>query len=244
MKVLFVCLGNICRSPLAEGIFNHLLQEQNLQQKVSCDSAGTASYHIGELPDERAIKIAKQNNIKLTHKARQFNKNDFYHFDLIIAMDRNNLRDITKQMPANAKATVKLMREFDYLPENYDVPDPYYGDFKDFEWVYNMLLRCNQNLLDYIKNNLFMKTYHIVVKGRVQQVFFRKYTYEKAIELGLFGWVRNLPDKSVECVICGPIFNCNEFIKWCYKGSPLSKVEEVIVNELNKPIEENFFEIR
>lgn len=89
-----------------------------------------------------------------------------------------------------------------------------------------------------------MKTYHIIIKGRVQQVFFRKYTHEKATALGLFGWVRNLPDKSVECVISGQIFNCNTFINWCYKGSPLSKVEEVIVNELNETLEEKSFEIR
>lgn len=153
MKVLFVCLGNICRSPLAEGIFNHLLAELNLSHFNSCDSAGTASYHIGKLPDERSIKVAKQHGIALTHKARQFNINDFYDFDLIIAMDRNNFRDITLQMPANARATVKLMRDFDNKPENHDVPDPYYGDFKDFETVYNMLLRCNEALIMDLKNN-------------------------------------------------------------------------------------------
>lgn len=89
-----------------------------------------------------------------------------------------------------------------------------------------------------------MKTFHIIVKGRVQQVFFRKYTQEKALELNLVGWVRNLPDKSVECMISGQIFNCKEFIDWCYQGSPLSKVENVVATEVNQPLNETTFSIR
>lgn len=152
MKILFVCLGNICRSPLAEGIFNHLLVGHNLQYKYSCDSAGTASYHIGELPDKRTRKIAEQNGIILTHKARQFSKNDYDIFDLILAMDRVNLKDILLLQPYSAKATVKLMRDFDNVVSDKDVPDPYYGDMEEFEAVYEILYRCCVNLLNYLEN--------------------------------------------------------------------------------------------
>lgn len=148
-SILFVCLGNICRSPLAEALFLKHITEQNLSDKFSADSAGTAAYHLGELADKRTRGMAlKLSNLNLTHKARQFKTDDFLAFDFIIAMDKTNFQNIIKLKPVNAKAKVLLMRHYDSMIQNEDaIPDPYYGNEKDFEKVHHMLNDCTKNFL-------------------------------------------------------------------------------------------------
>ncbi|TAF66968.1 MAG: low molecular weight phosphotyrosine protein phosphatase [Cytophagales bacterium] len=148
MRILFVCLGNICRSPLAEGIFNAMVAQSSLSH--SCDSAGTAAYHIGELPDHRSRLIAQNNGITLTHRARQIRLEDFSQFDYIIAMDRSNYQDIIalqKKLSSPSQAQVVMMRQYDTASKHLDVPDPYYGTEKDFEEVYEILHRCLEKFL-------------------------------------------------------------------------------------------------
>jgi protein-tyrosine phosphatase len=151
-KVLFVCLGNICRSPLAEGIFREMNAQEN--QNFVCDSAGTSTYHIGELPDERTQAIAQKNNLILTHRARQIQKEDFEKFDYIIAMDRSVYQNILsyKARVNNAVETnIMLMRSFDEDKTQLDVPDPYYGNLADFDNVYLILKRCMKNFFKFLK---------------------------------------------------------------------------------------------
>ncbi|MES2688870.1 MAG: low molecular weight protein-tyrosine-phosphatase [Bacteroidota bacterium] len=147
INVLFVCLGNICRSPLAEGVFMHQVYSRNLGNLFRSDSAGTASYHIGKLADQRSIAVALAYGIELNHKARAFTLNDFYAFDYIVAMDRQNQKDIQRLEPADAKAKVVLMRDYDSEQKGGEVPDPYYGEHKDFEEVYRILDRSCAALL-------------------------------------------------------------------------------------------------
>lgn len=148
INVLFVCLGNICRSPLAEGVFMHKVYSRNLGNEFKADSAGTASYHIGKLADKRSIAVALAYGIELTHKARAFRVDDFYDFDYIVAMDKQNYKDIQRLEPAGAKARVVLMRDYDHELKGGEVPDPYYGEHKDFEEVYSILDRSCNNLLE------------------------------------------------------------------------------------------------
>ena len=136
-KILMVCLGNICRSPLAEGI----LSEKLPSSKFKVDSAGTAGYHVGKKPDTRSIQVAQKNGIDITYqRGRQFNVNDFGKFDLIYAMDFSVYKDIIDLAPdENAKSKVKMILNEVFPGENMDVPDPYYGSDFGFESVYKML---------------------------------------------------------------------------------------------------------
>lgn len=159
VNVLFVCLGNICRSPMAEGIFKHLVETENLSDKIKTDSAGTSAYHIGELADIRMRKTAGNYGIDLVHKARQFTEEDFERFDYIVAMDYSNKKNILSLIkPAHSsyKDKVLMMRQFDDTPDDGQVPDPYFGGQDGFEEVYQMLLRSNKALLQYLikKHNL------------------------------------------------------------------------------------------
>lgn len=150
-KLLFVCLGNICRSPSAENIMNHLLAQKGLTEQIICDSAGTSSYHIGSAPDPRMTKAAAKRGIKMTGKARQFEKADFENFDLILAMDRYNYRDILKLDPQNLyQNKVELMCNYASQFLDRDVPDPYYGGADGFDYVIDLLLNCCDNLLESI----------------------------------------------------------------------------------------------
>ncbi|MBK7477042.1 MAG: low molecular weight phosphotyrosine protein phosphatase [Haliscomenobacter sp.] len=137
MKILMVCLGNICRSPLAEGIMKTKLLERGWPWRV--DSAGTGSWHIGDLPDPRSISIARKHGIDITdQRARQFTRHDYDAFDLIFAMDRQNYQDILRLAPnAQSREKVRLILEA-ARGQRQEVPDPYYDD-QGFEQVYRML---------------------------------------------------------------------------------------------------------
>ena len=154
MKVLFVCLGNICRSPMAEGVFNKLVKERGLQDKYTCESAGTAAYHIGEQPDFRTRKICEINDTPLNHRGRKLQKDDLHSFDLILAMDLMNYKDILDQLLVGDqdKNKVRIMRS--YEPDGYgkEVPDPYYGDLDDFKIVYSMLENSCKHMLDELES--------------------------------------------------------------------------------------------
>jgi protein-tyrosine phosphatase len=151
-KLLFVCLGNICRSPSAENIMRHLIQQAGLEQHILCDSAGTAAYHTGEPPDRRMAVAAAKEGITLTGRARKFTPQDFETFDLILAMDRENYRDILAQDPQGQyRHKVKMMLDF---RQNYtltEVPDPYYGGSDGFDYVIELLIDACQGLLDFLK---------------------------------------------------------------------------------------------
>jgi len=138
-KVLMVCLGNICRSAMAQGILENKIADLNLNIEV--DSAGTSSYHIGDSPDYRAQKKTLVYDIDISkQQARQFTANDFKEFDYIFAMDNANYRDIiTLAQTTEEKNKVKLFLDFTYPNENKDVPDPYYGGDEGFENVYQLL---------------------------------------------------------------------------------------------------------
>lgn len=147
MKVLFVCLGNICRSPLGEGILRHLLDQAGLAGQIAIDSAGTGGWHIGEPPDARSIAVATRHGVSLAgQRARQVRPTDFSEFDLILAMDRQNLADLHRQCPAAARGRLRLLRSFD--PEaGDDVPDPYHDGDAGFEHVFAMIRRCCEVLV-------------------------------------------------------------------------------------------------
>jgi len=159
-KVLFVCLGNICRSPLAEGIFRQMTKSRGLENEILCDSCGTSNYHIGSEPDERTRANANVNGVKLYHKARQFKASDFEEFDYIMPMDASNFRNITVFPQAKTtKATLQLMREYDPEGKGLDVPDPYYGGEQGFQEVFDILNRSCASLLDQIlQRQEFSKT--------------------------------------------------------------------------------------
>ncbi|MDJ0600354.1 MAG: low molecular weight protein-tyrosine-phosphatase [Crocosphaera sp.] len=148
-KLLFVCLGNICRSPSAENIMNYLIEQRGLEGKIICDSAGTSSYHIGASPDRRMQAAAARRGIKLVGQARQFAPSDFETFDLILAMDRSNYRDIVRLDRENRyEDKVRLMCDFASQHRDREVPDPYYGGEAGFDHVINLLLDACDGLLE------------------------------------------------------------------------------------------------
>ena len=150
-KVLFVCLGNICRSPAAHGIFEHIVRANGMQDKIEVDSAGTYSGHRGEMPDRRMRTAALYRGFALTHKARPVSGLDFLDFDLIVAMDDQNYEDLMHLAPS-VEATHKIRKMASYLklrPMSY-IPDPYYMGAEGFSMVLDLLEDGCQNLYDAI----------------------------------------------------------------------------------------------
>ncbi|HSZ68788.1 MAG TPA: low molecular weight protein-tyrosine-phosphatase [Solirubrobacteraceae bacterium] len=141
VRVLFVCLGNICRSPTAEGVMRALVRDAGLQERIEIDSAGTGAWHIDEPPDARATAAARERGVLLEGRARQVQRADFVAFDLIVAMDRSNLADLRHLAPDDAaRAKLRLLRDFDPRSDGeLDVPDPYHGGARGFEHVFDLV---------------------------------------------------------------------------------------------------------
>ena len=152
IRVLMVCLGNICRSPMAEGVFRHLLEENGLEDRIRVDSAGTGSWHVGESPDIRSARTAASHGIDLTGRSRQVQPEDFRNFDYIVAMDRSNLEELERLRDGvGGQGALYLLREFDPEGEpGAEVPDPYYGGPGGFEEVFQMVERSSRGLLEHI----------------------------------------------------------------------------------------------
>ncbi len=148
IRILFVCLGNICRSPLAEGVFRDAITRRGLEDRFEIDSAGTGAWHAGESPDRRMRETALRNGVSLGDQtARQFGKADFEGYDHIFAMDRDNLHDILYMDPGGEYShKVRLFREVDPEPGDYQVPDPYYGMGDGFQQVFNIVKRTVEEL--------------------------------------------------------------------------------------------------
>lgn len=163
-NILFVCMGNICRSPTAEGVFIQQLKDSAFKARIATDSGGTHGYHIDHPPDPRAIATAAENGVDIAQlRARKVRPSDFDGFDLIIAMDNENLAILQSLRPEGSRAQLKLM--LDYLPENSpglsakqrlesEVPDPYYGDIRDFEYMYELLVPASAGLLKAVEEQL------------------------------------------------------------------------------------------
>ncbi len=150
-KILVVCLGNICRSPLAEGILLHLVAKRNLNHHV--DSAGTSNYHIGEAPDKRSIANASKHKIDLSPlRARQFKQSDFDVFDKILVMDKSNLSNVLLlARNENDKQKVDLLLNSSFPGKHLEVPDPYFGDEQGFEDVFHLVYKACEDLLDKVQ---------------------------------------------------------------------------------------------
>ena len=152
-KVLFVCMGNICRSPTAEGVFRHKVEQNNLQDQISIDSAGTHAYHVGNPPDRRAQDAALKRDIDLSQqRARRVSADDFLKFDYVIAMDESNMGDLLSICPAGYEDRLHLFLAFSDS-EKSEVPDPYYGQGRGFEIVLNLVEDASEGLLKHIHKN-------------------------------------------------------------------------------------------
>jgi protein-tyrosine phosphatase len=151
VSVLFVCMGNICRSPTAEGVFRELLRQSGLEQQVRTDSAGTHAYHIGEPPDERSQAAALRRGVDLSAlRARQVTSADFEHFDYVLAMDSGNYSLLRELCPPSRAARLRLFLEFAGGSRR-EVPDPYYGGPRGFEQVLDLVEEGARGLLDHIR---------------------------------------------------------------------------------------------
>jgi protein-tyrosine phosphatase len=154
VRLLFVCLGNICRSPTAEAVMRHLVEEADLEDQFEIESAGTGSWHVGSQPDRRSTAAAAGRGIVMEGQARQVDESDFFHYDMLLAMDGSNFDDLKALAPSSdLESKVFMLREFD--PESrdnpdLDVPDPYYGGPRGFEHVLDLVEAACRGLLDHV----------------------------------------------------------------------------------------------
>ncbi|MEQ8353054.1 MAG: low molecular weight protein-tyrosine-phosphatase [Leptospiraceae bacterium] len=155
LSILFVCHGNICRSPAAEGALRHLIKSLGFENRVRVDSAGTSAYHIGEIPHPDTRKAAAEAGIKLEHRARQFTAFDLERFDYILAMDRHNYEDVLAAASSKEEQDrIYMYRKFDPEVEGSripDVPDPYYGGFAGFREVQSIVERTSESILEWLR---------------------------------------------------------------------------------------------
>lgn len=152
VKVLFVCMGNICRSPTAEGVFRKLVDQKGLSDKFEIDSAGTIGYHAGESPDKRAQAAAKRRGYDLGRiRARQVTNADFERFDYILAMDLENLRNLQAVAKRERCAVVELFLDYAKGADTREVPDPYYGGADGFEHVLDLIENASEGFIDFLK---------------------------------------------------------------------------------------------
>lgn len=158
VAISFVCMGNICRSPTAEAVMRHMVHDAGLDDAISIDSAGTGSWHIGEERDARSRSVAKHRGMPIVGVARQFQPDDFGRFDLVLALDKENERELRRLAPdEKAREKIRLLRSFDAgAPAGSDVPDPYYGGPEGFDEVFDICVSACRGLLDYLR-----RTYHL-----------------------------------------------------------------------------------
>jgi protein-tyrosine phosphatase len=157
-KVLFVCTGNICRSPTAEGVFSAKVRDASIEKYVSVDSAGTHGFHVGEAPDARAQRAAKKRGYEIgDQRARQIGKDDFAKFDLILAMDWENHALLQQMAPRQYHHKIKLLMSFATEHESAVVPDPYYGGPDGFEIVLDYVEDAATNLVDFVRRRMAQK---------------------------------------------------------------------------------------
>jgi protein-tyrosine phosphatase len=158
VSVLFVCMGNICRSPTAQGVFENLVRSRNLQHIIEIDSAGTHAYHVGESPDSRSRSAALLRGIDLSsQRARKVAAQDFERFDLVLAMDRSNYADLARLVSSESHEKIHLFMNFSEVWDADEVPDPYYGGSQGFHQVLDMVEDASLGLLSYIESNYLVK---------------------------------------------------------------------------------------
>jgi protein-tyrosine phosphatase len=140
IRILMVCLGNICRSPLAQGVMEQRVRRVGLAHRVTVDSAGTQGYHLGEYPDSRAVELAARRGYDISgQRARRIRDGDFQSFDYILAMDRDNLQELIARCPKAESRRIKLLMDFAPGPDGREVPDPYYGGEGEFERALDLI---------------------------------------------------------------------------------------------------------
>lgn len=150
-RILFVCMGNICRSPLAEAVFRHLVRDRGVEDHFEIDSAGTSGYHEGDPPDRRSVATARARGIDVAGASRPLTDRDLHEFDYVVVMDAENQSDVDRlRASAGGDARVHRLREWDPAGRGLDVPDPYYGGTRGFEEVQDIVERSCAALLDHL----------------------------------------------------------------------------------------------